>query len=310
MTSINSIDNQIIPPEKINAFECNRAKIIGLAYRITGSSHDADDIAQECFIKWMAADSVAIRSPRAWLLMVATRISLDYLKSARTRRKSYEGQWLPEPFIDYQKSPEEEHELDESLSMALLLLLEQLTLGERAAYILHDIFQYDFDEIGIVLEKTTGACRKLASRARKKISMGSVVFQKTDKEEHLQIISAFFKAVKKGELRELTTLLSDNVILTADGGGKAVAIGEILQGMDSVANFLLHVMSPNPSGENMAIIKKSIVWFNGAPGVVIWSGCQPVSAFNFEIGHRRIERINVLRNPDKLRFFKIEQIYK
>lgn len=287
---------------ELETFETHRPKLVGLAYRITGSIAEAEDIAQETFLKWAAADHESIQSPYSWLMTVASRLALDHLKSARVRRESYVGPWLPEPFISDVETPEDERELDESITMALLILLEQLSPGERATFILHDLFHFDFAEVGEILGKTGTSCRKLASRARQKIDKDAM-HHNPSKEDHMEIITAFFSAVKKGDMEELVTLLRDNVTLHADGGGKAIAAPEILKGLDTVAPFLLNVLTPAFQAVDSREATMSHVWFNGAPGFVIWVDAKPVSAFNFELEDQKIKKIHALRNPDKLKFF-------
>lgn len=286
----------------LETFQAQRSKLVGLAYRITGSIAEAEDIVQETFLKWADADHKTIQSPYAWLMTVATRMSLDHLKSARVQREAYIGPWLPEPFIADHETPESEHELDESITMALLVLLEQLSPGERASFILHDLFHFNFDEVGQILDKTGTSCRKLASRAREKIDKDAVQHN-PNKEDHVEIVSAFFGAVKKGDMTELVSLLRENVILHADGGGKAQAAMKILEGLDTVAAFLVNVVSPNLAGADSAAATITHVWFNGAPGFVVWIDAKPVTAYNFEIEDRMIKKIHALRNPDKLKFF-------
>ena len=292
----------MMPPTAIEIFESHRPKLIGLAYRITGSTFEAEDIVQEACLKWMKSDHESIQSPYSWLITVTTRMALDYLKSARVQRESYIGPWLPEPFLAEEASPEGQHELDESITMALLVLLEQLSPAERAAFILHDLFQFNFEEIGEILGKTGPSCRKLASRARNKIGQDSVL-EHPDKEAHLAMVSAFFAAVKNGNMEELVSLLKENVILHADGGGKAIAALEILQGLEKVAGFLIDKVSPSFTQLDAQRVTADYTWFNGAPGFVIWVDNTPVSAFNFEIDVDMIRKIHVLRNPDKLRLF-------
>lgn len=288
---------------ELDTFESHRLKLTGLAYRITGSIAEAEDIVQETFLKWASADHKMIESPYSWLITVVTRMSLDHLKSARVKRESYIGPWLPEPFIADNKTPENEYELDESITMALMILLEQLSSGERASFILHDLFHFNFDEVGAILDKTGVACRKLASRAREKIDKDALQ-HKPNKQDHLEIVSAFFEAVKKGDMTELVSLLRENVVLHADGGGKALAALEILEGLELVVAFLQEKVAPSfvsVDSEDAAITH---VWFNGSPGFVIWLDEKPVSAFNFEIEGRMIQKIHALRNPDKLSFYE------
>jgi len=286
----------------VKIFESHRSKLMGLAYRITGSINEAEDIVQETFLKWADTDHEIIRSPTSWLMTVVTRISLDHLKSARVQRESYIGPWLPEPFIADNETPEHEYELDESITMALLILLEKLSPSERASFILHDLFHLNFEEIGEILDRTGTSCRKLASRAREKIGKDAIQHRQ-NKEDHLEMVSAFFDAVKNGDMTELVLLLRQNVTLHADGGGKAIAALEIIEGAETVATFLLQKVAPNFVAVDSAEAQVTHIWFNGAPGFVLWVDAKPVSAFNFEIGDRKINKIHALRNPDKLTFF-------
>lgn len=294
------------PVNHIDLFESSRPKLFGLAYRLTGSITDAEDIIQELFLKWQTVILSDIESPTAWLTTVATRMALDHLKSARVQRESYVGPWLPEPYIETHRTPETEHELDESIAMALLVLLEQLTPGERASFILHDLFQFRFEEISPILQRSDAACRKLASRARDKISRHHPLAA-TDKTEHHRIVHAFFTAVKTGDTAALIHLLQDSVVLHTDGGGKAVASLSLLQGHEAVTDFLMQRVRPGFTACGTGSATLSYTWFNGSPGFVIWARGYPQSAFNFDIAGSRVQNIHVLRNPDKLRFFRREK---
>ena len=292
-----------MPSEIVETFEALRPNLLGLGYRITGSQAEAEDIVQESFLKWLDADHAVIKSPRAWLMKAVSRLSLDYLKSAKVQRVSYIGPWLPAPFLaDKRRTPEEEAELDDSVSMALLVLLERLSADERAAFILHDLFHFDFREIGQILDKTGAACRQLASRARKKIGRDPVRAKK-DKGEHLRMLAAFFGAVKNGDVTGLVSLLKENAAFHPDGGGKAPASMEILRGAATIASFLLDKVRPDfllVDAKRMAMTK---TWFNGSPGLVLWRGERPVTAFSLELERGAIKTIYALRNPDKLRLF-------
>lgn len=291
-----------MPPTAVDIFESYRRTLIGLVYRITGSMSDAEDITQDTFLKWNQVDPQTIQSPYAWLAKVATRLALDHLKSARVQRVSYPGPWLPEPFITDSETPDQRYALDQSITMALLVLLEQLSPDERAAFILHDLLQFTFPEVANILRKTDTACRKMASRARAKMGEGSRQPKPGNREEHEQVITAFFSAVKQGDVSALLSIFSENISLHADGGGKAMAAQNILQGRDAVTNFVLERLCPALPAVGSAAIQST--WFNGAPGMVIWDAAEPVSAFNFAIDNGKIYTIHALRNPDKLRFFK------
>lgn len=293
---------------RVEEFEANRHRLTGLAYRMTGSQHEADDIVQETYLRWNDADRMAIRSAESWLATVATRLSLDHLKSAKVKRETYVGPWLPEPLVPDASNPEQEVELDDSVTIALLLLLDKLSPGERAAYILHDLFNFGFDEIATMLGRSNDAVRKLASRARGRIDQDRVRETLT-RDKHEAIVEAFFDAVKHGELSSLVGLLTDNVTMHTDGGGKVRAARKVLQGFEAVTHFLLNVVGPaitNPDEVSELALGQ---WFNGAPGGLFSVEGHAASAFNFLIVDGAIRAIHVQRNPDKLtRFRAVPQI--
>ncbi len=235
-------------------------------------------------------------------------------ESAMVQRKSYVGPWLPEPFVADGENPERVElvpddrtpdkalELDESISMALLVALEQLSAAERAIFVLHDLFDFNSDEIGEMLGKTGASCRKLASRARAKIGRDAIQ-SKQNKEEHLQILAAFFDAVKNGNMIRLVSLLKENVTFHPDGGGKAVALLEVLHGVDPVVAFLLDKVRADFISVETGEMSITTTWFNGSPGLIVWRDARPVTALNFHLQDGTITRIHALRNPDKLRLF-------
>ena len=297
---------------EVEEFEEHRSRLTGLAYRIIGSRSEAEDIVHETYLKWFDTNKVEISSPRSWLIKVATRLSLDHLKSARVQRVSYIGPWLPEPFIedagpyiDDNTNPESSYELDESISMALIILLDSLSPGERTSFILHDIFNFSFDEISNILEKTSPTCRKLASRARDKVKKDSPKHV-SNIDEYKDITTAFFLAIKKGNLTGLVELLKENVTFHADGGGKAVAALEVLKGRDNVISFIFKTVRPGFVNTDSHISEMKPVWFNGVPGFVIYLDRKLVTAFNFIIEDGVISRIFALRNPEKLRLFDVD----
>ena len=218
-------DAPSISTQPVEGFATHRDQLHGLAYRMTGSVFEADDIVQETYLRWERADTASIRSVKAWLLTVTTRITLDSLKSSRMQRDTYVGSWLPEPLLPKSHGPDEEMEMDESVAIAFLLLLERLTPTERAAYILHDLFRFDFGEVATILNRTNPTVRKLASRARIKISEHQLQPLQGQpagsKNRHVVLLNAFFDAVKLGELTNLVRLLSEDITMWADGGRKS-----------------------------------------------------------------------------------------
>jgi len=290
-----------------NTFETYRRKLTGLAYRITGSRFEADDIVQDAYLKWQAEDIKKIKSPFSWLMTIVTRLALDQLRSARVTRETYIGPWLPEPYIEENELPDQQRELDESITMALMVLMEQLTPTERASFILHDLFKFEFFEIGEILDKSDTACRKLASRARNKVKINKTNIAYNE-EEHLDIINAFMNAIKQGDLNGLVKLLQDNVVFHSDGGGKAIAAGELIIGLNAVTDFMLGVISADFKRDPASTVTITENWFNGVPGLVVWENNNPVTAFNFEITDKKINKIHALRNPDKLKLFQNKTI--
>lgn len=287
-------------------FERHRNKLIGIAYRITGSITEAEDIVQESFIRWNKVNPDEIQTPEAWLCTVVTRLSLDYVKSAQHQRQSYIGPWLPEPFIDFNQAPCAQHEIDQSITMALMVLLDQLSATERASYILHDLFDYSFNEVADILGRSSASCRKLASRSREKIHSKPKQAIASSM-QYQQLIEAFFSATRDDNEAALLQLLSDDVVFYSDGGGKASAAPRILIGRSEVMAWFSRVLSPVFKHRQRRNEKRSIEWFNGSPGLVLWQGSEAISAFSFTIEDSAIKAIHALRNPDKLCLFTAQQ---
>lgn len=275
----------------IEAFEDARPALVGLAYRILGSHADAEDVVQDCFLKWGEADRAAIDRPRAWLTTVCTRRCLDVVRSAERKRVDYVGPWLPEPIQTAAPAPE--IELAGTLSTAFLLMLERLSPKERAAYLLHDIFEQSYDDIAATLDIDTGACRQLVTRARAHVEQGKARYV-TPAATQDKLLHAFQSAIQTGNPEELATLLSSDIRLTADGGGKAAAALRVIEGGD-VMLFLKRV------GEIWKGLDWRFVDMNGGRGAIISHDGVPALAMNFACTEDgRISDIFIMRNPDKL----------
>jgi RNA polymerase sigma-70 factor (ECF subfamily) len=274
-------------------FESHRRALEGLAYRMLGTRADALDVVQETFLRWNQADIGQIREPRAWLITACSRLAINMLRSARARRELYVGTWLPEPFV----GDGDDAQIDETVSVALMLALERLTPSERAAFLLHDAFGYGFDEIADMLGKHSAACRKLASRARTRVREARPKFA-ASAAEHQRLISAFVQAARAGELDALRGLLAEDVELYADGGGKAQAVAGVLRGLDVVSRFLVGVWA----GLLRTTQRHSVAlrWFNGCPGVLIHEDDRLATALVVSIDAGKIWRVYGHRNPDKL----------
>lgn len=288
---------------KTRIFEEHRSLLHGIAYRMLGTLADAEDVVQDTYLRLRKSDLKTIRDPRAWLVTTCSRLALDLMKSARVRRESYSGTWLPEPFLETSQAadPAQQLSIDDTVSTALMLALEKLSPAERASFLLHEIFRYSFDEIGQILGKSSAACRKLASRARAAVQSSKPRFP-ASAEEHQRLLDAFLRAAYSGDLDGLKNLLSESVQLHADGGGKVTTAPRVLLGQKSVAEFFVHVMHTRLASAQ-TVVELVARRFNGVPGVLIYENHQLVSAMNIAAEGGRIQRIYALRNPDKLAAF-------
>ena len=277
-------------------FEKERAGLIGLAYRMLGSYADAEDIVQDVYIKWLHVDINAVNKPRAWLMTTCSRCCLDVLKSSRHRSVNYIGPWLPEPLLfDEKATQDSDAELSKSLSMAFLVILERLKPKERAAFLLREIFEQEYREIAEVVGLNEDACRKLVSRAKKQVSgeERSSIVSRTRKSAYVQ---AFMRAVNTGEISSLQVLLSEDVRLFADGGGKASALRDVLIGKPKVINFTERGLFKFWAGKTL--VNQDI---NGEPGIIIYDRGESHTCVSFGYSEiEKISRIFITRNPEKL----------
>jgi len=287
------------------SFEPYRRRLLGLAYRMLGSMADAEDAVQETYLRWHAADRDRVLDPRAFLMTTTTRICLDVLTSARARREEYVGPWLPEPVVDTGAlAPDSRTELAEDLSIALLLTLDRLSPLERAAFLLHDVFDFSFNEVAASLERGEAACRQLAARARAHVRAarphGAIASPARSGEidaKHAQLMSAFLAAARSGDVNALRQLLASDVRVMADGGGKVAAALEVLDGVDRVAAFLVGAVRKGWR-EDFTLRFATI---NSLPGLIVDAPEGPVQTAAFEIEGNLIRALYVVRNPDKLR---------
>ncbi|BEM22643.1 RNA polymerase sigma factor SigJ [Serratia nevei] len=277
-------------------FESRRSFLIGLAYRILGSLADAEDAVQDTYIKWLHADRHSILNPAAWLTTVCTRRCLDLLRAAQQARVDYVGIWLPEPIqTAVAKTPEQTLELASSLSTAFMLLLERLTPRERAAYLLHDIFDLPYADLATTLGGEETACRKLVSRAREKVGRPEERnTQPTERQEALLI--AFKTAVETADIEPLSTLLSEDVKLSADGGGKVPANLAELVGKRDVLEFI---------GGKLPVFWRAYLWqhalINGVPGALLSEQGRITASVSLNLNAEgRLAQVFIVRNPSKL----------
>ena len=283
------------------AFEAHRARLRGLAYRMLGSAADAEDIVQDAWLRWHEVRATTVENTGAYLTRIATHLCLDRLKSAQVRRERYVGQWLPEPLLasldQYQPGPEVAHELANDLSFALLRTLDTLSPLERAAFLLHDVFDVDFDTIAGTLARDASACRQLASRARQHIRAARPRFE-AKAEDGARLVAAFVAAIARGSLEELTRMLAEDAVFYSDGGGKVAAVLYPLHGGARVAKVMIgfaNAYSPDA-------LRVAFTPVNGMAGVLISDASgQVVQTIAFEIDDRsHIAAIYVQRNPEKL----------
>jgi RNA polymerase sigma-70 factor (TIGR02957 family) len=277
-----------------------RPLAFAVAYRMLGSVAEAEDVVQEALLRvHQALDHEALASPRAYVTTVATRLSIDALRSARARRELYVGEWLPEPVITHDpRDPARQAEIADSISMAMLLLLEALTPEERAAFLLHEVFDYPYRDIAPIVGKSEVTVRQLASRARRHLAEHRPRFSPS-REQRDTLARRFFAAAERGEVAELEALLADDVMLSGDGGGKAPAIARSLTGRSRVAR-LLHAWS----GARTRIaggVSFQPVEMNGEAGALVLDArTRVLAALSLEIEGDQIHRVMSVVNPDKL----------
>jgi RNA polymerase sigma-70 factor (ECF subfamily) len=274
-----------------------RSLSFAIAYRMLGSVQDAEDIVQEALLKFHEHRE-EIESPRAFMTTITTRLAIDELRSARKRRERYTGDWLPEPILtDGQDDPARHAEMADSLSMAMLVLLESLSPEQRAVLLLRDVFDYRYDEIAPIVGKSEDNVRQLASRARKHVEDGRPRFT-SSREQREELTRRFFAAAEEGDLGALEALLAHDVVLTGDGGGKVPALARALRGRNRVARTLLNWVK---MGRRIAGASMRPVEVNGGPGALLLDGEQRlIGVWALEISGNQITSIKSVVNPDKL----------
>ncbi len=275
-----------------------------LAYRMLGSRSEAEDVVQDVWLRWAEVDEAAIQNPGAYLSRLATNLCLDRLKSAVVKRENYVGAWLPEPLLDEEligcHGPEREAEFAQDVSVAFMLALERLSPLERASFLLHDVFELEFEEIALRLERTPAACRKLASRARTNVR-AEYVRTEVAADEHDRLFKAFNQAVQERDTEALARLLSEDAVLVADGGGKVTTIPHPLEGGSKIARTFIG-FARLPSSEHWYLKQARI---NGLPGCLLFDGLtgaliQSITLVPSQADPHLIGALYIQRNPDKL----------
>jgi RNA polymerase sigma-70 factor (ECF subfamily) len=284
------------PRDRNETFHQYRGLLFSIGYRMLGSVADAEDMLQESFIRWQTSSEEEIRSPRAYLVTIISRLCINHLQSARVQREEYVGQWLPEPLLTGPGSdPSETFRVDESLSMAFLVLLERLTPMERAVFLLREVFDYEYSEIADTLGQNEANCRQILRRARQHVAEVRPRFDASP-QQRKQLLQQFLDATANGDLDGLVALLSSEVVLHSDGGGKAAAVLNLVYGPDNVARAVL--------GGLKKLVPKNLVRrmaeINGEPGVVSYVDGRPYSVFTLDVADGRVRHIYIVTNPEKL----------
>ncbi len=296
------------PSPGLDAIMSERRQLINLTYRLLGSLAEAEDAVQETYARWFAMtpqQQDAIASPGAWLTTVASRICLNLLRSARARRETYVGEWLPEPLPEPAEwrggrpggtsiDPADRVTLDESVSMAFLVVLESMTPAERVAFVLHDVFRYPFAEVGEITGRSPAACRQLASSARRRVRAAEP--PAAPAAQQAGVVRAFRKAWEAKDIAALIGLLDPGATATADSGGLAVAFLHPIEGAEQIARAWIEIANRVPS--TMTFLERTV---NGRPGLVAVQDGVTVTVFAFDVAGDQIRRIWVVRNPEKLR---------
>ena len=290
-------------------FERYRPLMFSIAYRMLSSATEAEDLVQEAYLRYQAIPAEQILSHKAFLSTMVTRMCLNYLQLAQVQRETYIGPWLPEPVLtehDERLNPAHQAELHESLSMAFLTLLEQLTPLERAVFLLREVFDYEYAEIASIVDKEEAACRQLLSRARRHVVEGRPRFKPTP-EVHRQMLGQFFKAIESGDLQGLQQLLAEDVTMWADGGGKARgAATQPVQGRDAVAHFLV-------ASKRFRDVAVQMEWaeVNGELAIILRADAQARVVLSIGVTASadvtRINEIRIMGNPDKLVWLNAHQ---
>ena len=282
-------------PHESDPLAPHRGRLLGLAYRMLGSRSDAEDVVQDAYLRFAGAQEV--HNPEAFLVTVVTRLCLDRLKSAKAQREVYVGPWLPEPILDADAlSPDAATELADDLSFALLLALDRLSPLERAAFLLHDVFDMPFSEVARMIDRTEAACRQLATRARRAVRDARPAPVATP-DSHACLLRAFSEAVTSGDVSCLAGLLRQDAIALTDGGGRKSAALNPIMGADKIARFFIGLAGKN-IGRDIRIEPTMI---NGTVGALLYLDGEIDHSLSMAIDGERIAAIYIVRNPDKLR---------
>jgi RNA polymerase sigma-70 factor (ECF subfamily) len=292
--------------DRPDEFDRHRRLLFTVAYQMLGSVADAENVVQDAWLRWSAADRSDVADPRAYLVRTTSRLALDRLTAARTRRESYVGPWLPEPLLTGATpvagaapppAPDVAAELGEQVSLALLVVLETLSPAERAVFVLREVFALPAAEVAATLGRSESAVRQMAHRAREHVQARQPRFD-ADRSAQRAVTERFLAACAGGDVDALLAALAPDVVLVSDGGGRAKAALRPISGADKVARFLLATAAQGLADPDLRV---EVADLNGAPGVVLWSGTAPFMTLSLVLVDGRITQVLVVRNPDKLR---------
>jgi RNA polymerase sigma-70 factor (ECF subfamily) len=279
-------------------FEEHRPVLMGVAYRMLGRVADAEDVVQEAWLRWSGADRDAVREPRAYLVRVTTRLALDRLRQAQARKEAYVGPWLPEPYVtdfgDTVPDTAERAVLADSVSLAVLVVLESLSPLERAVFVLREAFGYPFAEIAATLDRSEAAVRQLAARARKHVDERRPRYD-VDPAERRDLTERFLAAAVEGDLGGLMELLAPDARLVGDSGGRAKAPLQVIRTADKIGRFLAAVAGQRPADASFRFLE-----INGGPALLFLVGGTPDALFQVDVADGRVECVYIIRNPEKL----------
>ena len=282
-------------PAEPATFAALRPRLFSIAYRMLGTRADAEDVVQDAWLRWHGADQAQLQSAEAWLVTVATRLAIDRLRTRKTEREAYVGWWLPEPLVELdERTPETAAELASDVSVAFMWLLERLSPEERAAFLLRQVFDHDYADIAAMLGKSEAACRQMVHRAQGRVQQERPRFD-VPSDLHRDLLARFMQAASSGDRAAMKALLSDEVQLVADGGGKVNSFLHILHGAGRVAGVYWSLEHQWP--EKVAYRPARV---NGAPGLLRYVDGKIESAQSFIFDDGRIVAVYVMRNPDKL----------
>jgi RNA polymerase sigma-70 factor (ECF subfamily) len=292
--------SSFLPSVQVEVFQEHRRLLFSIAYRMLGTRVDAEDMLQETFLRWQRVSESEIRDPRAFLVTVITRLCINQLQSARVMREQYFGLWLPEPLVS--RTTDESlalSDLNESLSMAFLLLLERLTPTERAVFLLREVFEYEYAELSEMLGQSEANCRQILKRARHHISQVRTRFD-TSPQKRQKLLNEFLTASFEGNMEGLLSVLASDVVLYTDGGGKASAVPNPIYGAEKVARFFI--------GAREKLLPSNLIWnfaqINGQLGVVAYHEDRVFGVLTMDTSEVRILNIYIVRNPEKLKLLE------